>query len=86
MKKVNCKNEKILKKLSQIQDVPDGGWGWLIVITTFFVLGNFSLVYRCYSIIFTYLMEEFDANLSEVSWLSGLIQLGYGISCKSVDF
>ncbi|VDK32006.1 unnamed protein product [Taenia asiatica] len=57
---------------------PDGGWGWIIVIATFFIQMIDDGVATSFGIFLDDLAEEFGASLSVTSWVGAF---GYGIPC-----
>jgi len=57
---------------------PDGGWGWMVVLNGFL---SYMVVWstpRCFAILFSYWMNEFECNKSETSWI---ISLMTGFAC-----
>lgn len=57
------------------------GWGWVVVIASIFGLSNWTIALRCYSVFYSDLIKDFNAEYSEVAILIGMFQAGYGISC-----
>ncbi|XP_048339023.1 monocarboxylate transporter 11-like [Sphaerodactylus townsendi] len=51
---------------------PDGGWGWLVVVSGFLANSLTYGVLRCLGILFEDLVEAFDASASQVSWVTAL--------------
>jgi len=80
---MDLKSKKLMRrksKVDQIQQNPDGGWGWVVVITSIFGLSNWTIALRCYSVFYSDLIKDFNAEYSEVAILIGMFQAGYGIS------
>ncbi|VDM30992.1 unnamed protein product [Hydatigera taeniaeformis] len=57
---------------------PDGGWGWVIVIATFFIQMIDDGIATSFGIFLDDLAEEFGASLSVTSWVGAF---SYGIPC-----
>ena len=56
----------------QAQDQTDGGWGWLIVVGTFFItflLGGMNI---SFSMLYLEFVESFDASRAAVGWIGSL--------------
>jgi len=80
---MDLKSKKLMRrksKVDQIQQNPDGGWGWVVVIASIFGLSNWTIALRCYSVFYSDLIKDFNAEYSEVAILIGMFQAGYGIS------
>lgn len=70
-------------KRSRVQEPPDGGWGWLIVIGGMYSLAMWGAAARCYSVFYGPMMSEFNVEYSQVSWLNGMFQISYGLASES---
>ncbi|XP_039253990.2 monocarboxylate transporter 7-like [Styela clava] len=68
-----------MKREGYLQEPPDGGWGWLIVIGGMYCLAMWGGITRCYSVFFSPLMSDFEADYGSVAWLNGMFQAVYGI-------
>lgn len=73
---VSCASQASLKDVVPVLDFPappDGGWGWVIVASSF--LCNFVLDGIAYSfgVLLMPLVEHFDSSRSAVSWVGSLL-------------
>ncbi|KAL8177067.1 UNVERIFIED_CONTAM: hypothetical protein K2H54_041547 [Gekko kuhli] len=55
-----------------LEEPPDGGWGWLIVLSGFLANSLTYGVLRSLSILFEDLVEAFDASAAQVSWVTAI--------------
>ena len=74
MKKIN--NEENIKKTVPLEDIPgppDGGWGWVVCLASFFC--NFTVDGIAYSfgILLVPLVDSFDSSRSTISWVGSLL-------------
>ncbi|CAK8673938.1 unnamed protein product [Clavelina lepadiformis] len=67
-------------QLMQLQDPPDGGWAWVVVIGATFAMTQLQSLMRCYSVFYLPLIDEFSAGYSQVSALTAMGQLGVGVA------
>uniref|UniRef100_A0A3P8US84 Solute carrier family 16 member 12b n=1 Tax=Cynoglossus semilaevis TaxID=244447 RepID=A0A3P8US84_CYNSE len=52
---------------------PDGGWGWMVVLSCFMVTVCTRAVTRCISIFFLEFQAEFGADYSATAWIHSLV-------------
>lgn len=52
---------------------PDGGWGWVVVVSTILVLALTLAFPSCIGIFYTDLQTEFSASNSETSWVPAIM-------------
>nr|XP_028607831.1 monocarboxylate transporter 11 [Podarcis muralis] len=55
-----------------LENPPDGGWGWLIVLSGFLANSLTYGVLRSLGILFEELVEAFDASAAQVSWVTAI--------------
>ncbi|XP_007529439.1 monocarboxylate transporter 5 [Erinaceus europaeus] len=59
-------------------DVPDGGWGWMVVLHFFLVNTIVIGMIRAFSVFFVVFQEEFEATSEQVGWIGSLMSsLGF---------
>lgn len=68
--------------MEDVANVIDGGWGWVVVFASFYVVAIKAAVVRCYSVFYTPLMLEFSLDYASVAWLNASEQLGYAVASK----
>ncbi|KAM7068558.1 monocarboxylate transporter 13 isoform 2-T2 [Molossus nigricans] len=51
---------------------PDGGWGWMVVLSAFFQSALVFGVLRCFSIFFVEFVAAFDEQAARVSWIASI--------------
>ena len=65
---------------------PDGGWGWMITLGVF-LIGFFTWgVFVAYPVFYQPLMDEFHISLGDVSWISGVHEIGRAFGRKKFTF
>ncbi|XP_015275786.1 PREDICTED: monocarboxylate transporter 11-like [Gekko japonicus] len=55
-----------------LEEPPDGGWGWLIVLSGFLANSLTYGVLRSLGILFEDLVEAFDASAAQISWVTAI--------------
>ena len=77
MKKITKNEDNVnVKKTVPLEDIPgppDGGWGWVVCLASFFC--NFTVDGIAYSfgILLVPLVEYFDSSRSTISWVGSLL-------------
>ncbi|ERL84402.1 monocarboxylate transporter 14 [Dendroctonus ponderosae] len=52
--------------------LPDGGWGWLVVMSSFFINLVSDGITCCFGLLYIEFLEEFGASKSATSWIGSL--------------
>lgn len=52
--------------------LPDGGWGWLVVMSSFFINLVSDGITCCFGLLYIQFLEEFGASKSATSWIGSL--------------
>ncbi|XP_039268424.2 monocarboxylate transporter 2-like [Styela clava] len=58
----------------------DGGWGWVVVVAGLIVYLIVFGSLRCQSVLFVYIVEEFQADFSDVAWVSSIATGGFSFA------
>ena len=61
---------------------PDGGYGWVICILTMFLGMLQSSTFALYGVIFLDLVEYFQVNKADVTWVGAITMLASGVGGK----
>lgn len=54
------------------QDVPDGGWGWMVVFGCTFMHFLVGGVNRSYGVLFLQLRHKFNSTAAITAWVGGM--------------
>ncbi|XP_076825391.1 monocarboxylate transporter 10-like isoform X2 [Clavelina lepadiformis] len=52
--------------------VPDGGWGWVVTLASFFINIIIIGTHNCFGILYLDLVEEFQQSLSKTAWVGSI--------------
>ena len=63
---------------------PNGGWGWVVMVASFFILGNAFGISKSLGIYFLDIKYEFDVTNSATSWISSLFLGAIGMAGRPV--
>ncbi|KAL1778819.1 monocarboxylate transporter 7 isoform X2 [Sigmodon hispidus] len=63
------KNSKLCSRANVYTQVPDGGWGWAVAVSFFFVEVFTYGVIKSFGVFFNDLMDSFDESNSKISWI-----------------
>ena len=60
---INVSSNGVSEKIPEnIHEPPDGGWGWLVCLTSFCANGIAGGVINTFGITFAFMLKEFDSN------------------------
>lgn len=51
---------------------PDGGYGWVVVMSAFLIMGLTVSVFKNFGLFFLDIQSHFDVPLSTVSWVTSI--------------
>ncbi|KAL0192773.1 hypothetical protein M9458_011069, partial [Cirrhinus mrigala] len=51
-------------------DPPDGGYGWVVVTSAFFIMGLTAAVFKNFGLFFLEIQNHYDALTSTTSWVT----------------
>lgn len=51
---------------------PDGGWGWMVVLSAFFQSALVFGVLRSFGVFFVEFVEAFEEQAARVSWIASI--------------
>ncbi|XP_036012105.1 monocarboxylate transporter 7 isoform X4 [Mus musculus] len=63
------KNSKLCARANVYTQVPDGGWGWAVAVSFFFVEVFTYGIIKSFGVFFNDLMDSFDESNSKISWI-----------------
>ncbi|XP_006886462.1 PREDICTED: monocarboxylate transporter 7 [Elephantulus edwardii] len=63
------KDSKLCSRANVYTQVPDGGWGWAVAVSFFFVEVFTYGVIKSFGVFFNDLMDSFDESNSRISWI-----------------
>ncbi|XP_008841435.1 monocarboxylate transporter 7 [Nannospalax galili] len=63
------KNSKFCSRASVYTQVPDGGWGWAVAVSFFFIEVFTYGIIKSFGVFFNDLMDSFDESNSSISWI-----------------
>lgn len=63
------KNSKLCCRANVYTQVPDGGWGWAVAVSFFFVEVFTYGIIKSFGVFFNDLMDSFDESNSKISWI-----------------
>ncbi|XP_006912339.1 monocarboxylate transporter 7 isoform X1 [Pteropus alecto] len=63
------KKSQLCTRASVYTQVPDGGWGWAVAVSFFFVEVFTFGVIKSFGVFFNDLMDSFDESNSRISWI-----------------
>ncbi|XP_028617071.1 monocarboxylate transporter 7 isoform X5 [Grammomys surdaster] len=63
------KNSKLCSRANVYTQVPDGGWGWAVAVSFFFVEVFTYGIIKSFGVFFNDLMDSFDESNSRISWI-----------------
>jgi len=72
-----------IKKINEticISQPPNGGWGWIVMAASFFILGNAFGISKSFGIYFLDIKFEFEVTNSATSWISSLFLGAIGMA------
>ena len=73
---------KTINEVIHVRHSPNGGWGWVVMVASFFILGNAFGISKSLGIYFLNIKHEFDVTNSETSWISSLFLGAIGMAGK----
>lgn len=64
---------------------PDGGWGWMVVLSAFFQSALVFGVLRSFGVFFVELVAAFEEQAARVSWVAsiGIAVQQFGSECRA---
>lgn len=62
-------NSKLPSQANVYTQVPDGGWGWAVAVSFFFVEVFTYGIIKSFGVFFNDLMDSFDESNSRISWI-----------------
>ncbi|XP_023412726.1 monocarboxylate transporter 7 isoform X1 [Loxodonta africana] len=63
------KKSKLCSRANVYTQVPDGGWGWAVAVSFFFVEVFTYGIIKSFGVFFNDLMDSFDESNSKISWI-----------------
>ncbi|XP_052050681.1 monocarboxylate transporter 7 isoform X3 [Apodemus sylvaticus] len=63
------KNSRFCCRANVYTQVPDGGWGWAVAVSFFFVEVFTYGIIKSFGVFFNDLMDSFDESNSKISWI-----------------
>ncbi|XP_048223092.1 monocarboxylate transporter 7 isoform X1 [Perognathus longimembris pacificus] len=63
------KKSKLCSTVNVYSQVPDGGWGWVVAVSFFFIEVFTYGIIKSFGVFFTDLMEVFHESNSRISWI-----------------
>ncbi|KAI2584729.1 SLC16A6 isoform 5, partial [Pan troglodytes] len=60
---------KLCSKANVYTEVPDGGWGWAVAVSFFFVEVFTYGIIKTFGVFFNDLMDSFNESNSRISWI-----------------
>ncbi|KAB0403966.1 hypothetical protein E2I00_018511, partial [Balaenoptera physalus] len=63
------KKSQLCSRANVYTQVPDGGWGWVVAVSFFFVEVFTYGVIKSFGVFFNDLMDSFDESNSRISWI-----------------
>lgn len=52
---------------------PDGGWGWMVLLSCFVITGFSYAFPKAVSVYFKELMKDFQVGYSDTTWISSIM-------------
>ena len=62
--------------------VQEGGWGWMVVVGSHVVQILTSGAANCMGLFLVEWLEEFDASVTKLSWILGIVPMCTGLLSK----
>lgn len=62
--------DSLLKMKPHRHKAPDGGYGWVVVMSAFLIMGLTAGVLKNFGLFFLDIQSHFDVPLSTVSWVT----------------
>ena len=63
------KKSQLCSRANVYTQVPDGGWGWVVAVSFFFVEVFTYGIIKSFGVFFNDLMDSFDESNSRISWI-----------------
>uniref|UniRef100_A0A452SXN5 Solute carrier family 16 member 6 n=1 Tax=Ursus maritimus TaxID=29073 RepID=A0A452SXN5_URSMA len=63
------KTSQLCSRANVYTEVPDGGWGWVVAVSFFFVEVFTYGIIKSFGVFFNDLMDSFDESNSRISWV-----------------
>uniref|UniRef100_A0A2K6KLN8 Solute carrier family 16 member 6 n=1 Tax=Rhinopithecus bieti TaxID=61621 RepID=A0A2K6KLN8_RHIBE len=76
---------KLCSKANVYTEVPDGGWGWVVAVSFFFVEVFTYGVIKTFGVFFNDLMDSFNESNSRISWIISICVFVLTFSVKPLS-
>lgn len=60
------------KMQAKDSNAPDGGYGWVVVVSAFMVMGLTAAVLKTFGLFFVEIQQHFDELASNTSWITSV--------------
>ncbi|XP_031462025.1 monocarboxylate transporter 2-like [Phasianus colchicus] len=65
---------------------PDGGYGWVVVVSAFIVMGLTAAVLKTFGLFFAEIQEHFDELASTISWITSITIATFHLGGLGISF